>query len=890
MRWMDKLGMRARSFFHKTAVEGDLEQEVRYHVERETQARIAAGMDPVEARRAALMEFGGVENFKEECRDARRVSFAENLVQDLHYAGRVLRRSSGLTATAVLTIALGIGLNTTVFSIVDSVLLRPLPVENPQQITVLAAGAGVASFLSYADYRDLVDQSRNVFSGVLGYRLSFDGLSTKRQADRVMTCYVTSNYFSMLGLKPYAGRLISPDEGQAPGADPVLVLSYAYWKAQFGGDLSIVGREASVNGHPVTIIGIAPKGFHGLTSFAETQAYLPISMSVIQTFYSSDYRTDRSAKTLGMLARLLPGTSVPRAQAALNVIAQRLSEQDPKDDSGLKLTIYPERLARPIPIPGNPFVIVAALFLALAGMVLLLACMNVANILLVRATARQREMAVRSALGGTRSRLVRQMLTESLLLAMLGGAAGILLGIWGSAAIASVHLQLGVPVLLDFGFDWRVFAYAFAAALGTGIVVGIVPAIRASRLDLEAILHEGARTAAPRQQRLRAALIAAQVAGSLMLLIMAGLFSRSLGRVQSVDLGFDPSHLLNMSMDPHEIGYKDAQSREFYKELLARVRATPGVESAALAFTVPMRYYTMDSSPLQIEGYMAPKGEAAPVVYFNQVSPGYFDLMRTPIVSGRAFTSSDDENARHVAVINQAMAQRFWPNQNPIGRQIGLSISPKDEYEIIGVARDSKTLSIFGAMEPYFYLPLAQSFTSYETLQVRTYEPPESMVSALRGEISQLAPRLPVFDVATMQDFLVAGPLLTFRFGAVLAAAMGLLGLLLAVVGVYGVASYAASQRTREIGIRMALGARPIEILRLIFKNGAVVIGAGLLAGLVVSMAVSRIAARFLLVSSMDAPTYLFVTAVLAAAAFAAYYVPARRAMQVDPVTALRHE
>ena len=877
-------------------VDTEFEQELETHVELLAEENIRRGMAPEEARRAARLRLGGVTDLRETNHEMRGLPLIETLLQDVRYALRMLRKSPGFTFAAILTLALGIGANAAIFSIVNSALLRPLPVPDPGQIVVLASqshGGRLLGYFSYPNYLDIRNQSSAAFSDLAAYRTSFDGLGRKGQSERIFTSYVTGNFFTMLGIRPALGRLIQPSEGDVYRPDPVIVLSYAYWRSHFAGDPGIVGTKVLVDGHPVTVIGVAPKGFHGVFSFMETQGYLPMSMALVGSEFSKSMLTDRAAGPLLVLARLKPGVSLAKAQSLLGVIARRLSGEHPKSDPSLSLSAYPQTLARPSPMLHNPIIGVAAFFLALAALVLVLACVNVANLLLARAASRRRELAVRAALGGSRGRLMNQLLTESLLLAFLGGGGGVLLGMWTCAAIQSVNLGTDLPVLFDFQFDWRVFLYAFAAAVFTGVLVGIVPALRASRVAPGAVLHEGGRSLTPGRQRLRSTLVVAQVAGSLMLLVVAGLFTRSLERVQHVDLGFDSSHLLNLSMDPHEIGYSDAQGREFYQELLRRARSLPGVRSAAIAYNIPLRAYTASSAFIDVQGQTPPPGQLKPMVSFDTVSPGYFRTLRIPLDRGRTFTNSDDEKAEHVAVINEAMAKRFWPGEDPIGRKFRMSGGPEGGEkwtEVVGVVRDSRMTKLTGPEAPYFFLPLTQMFISYETLQVRTAGPPAAMVRETRNLIARTAPGWAVFDVSTMNEALSGSAVLLFRFGAVLAAALGLLGLILALVGVYGVTSYAAGQRTQEIGIRLALGARPWQILRMIFGQGALVVGVGLAIGLAGAFGAARVAGSFLIISPTDPLTFVAVPLALAAVALIACYVPARRAMRVEPTQALRYE
>jgi predicted permease len=814
--------------------------------------------------------------------------------QDLRYGSRMLAKNPGFTAVALITLALGIGVNTAIFSMVDSFLLRPLPVTDPNQLTVLAMPKKSGSLntqFSVADWQDIRTQTTGVFSDITGYQVGLDGLAVNGKSDRFLTNYVTGNYFTALGIKPALGRFILPSEGKTPGADPVLVLSYSYWEARFGKDPHIVGTKVSVDGHPVTIVGVAPKGFHGTFSLLDTQGYLPYGMAMIEN-YPSDFMTNRTQQNLYLLARLRPGVSLEQAQASLTVVAQRLTQQYPETEKDLSLRVFPERLSRPQPDSGNSLLKVSGLFLLLAALVLVLACVNVGNILLVRATVRQREMAVRAALGAARSRLIRQLLTESLLLALLGGGAGILLGAWASNLVESIQFQTDLPIRMDFGFDWRIFAYALAAALLTGIIVGIVPAIRASSANLNDLLHEGGRTLIAGRHRLRNVLVVAQVAGSLMLLIVAGLFTRSLGEAQRMDLGFDPNNVLNLMMDPNEIGYNEAQGREFYKNILPRVRALPGVESTSLAFAVPLGYIgTADT--LKIEGHLPAPGQLAPSSSFNMISPDYFQTMKIPLVRGRTFTDADDQKSPYVAIVNEKMAEEFWPHEDPIGRHFEMfSDSGHHAIQIVGIAKDSRARSLRGPMRPFFYVPLPQNYSSIATLQIRTAAAPDSMIPEVEKEIESVAPQLPVFNVQTMtQGLYTVSGLLVFQVGASLAAALGILGLILAIVGVYGVVSYAASQRTHEIGIRMALGAQPRDILKMILGQGLPIVGIGLVMGLALAFAIARLVGNFLVsVSPTDPFTYVAVSLVLVLVAVAACYIPARRAMRVDPMVALHYE
>ena len=887
-----------RSLFRKERTDAELNDELRDYFDAAVAEKIRRGMSAEQARRAVRLEMGTTDAVKEEVHSVGWEHVVETFWQDIRFALRMLRKSPAFTSIAIITLALGIGANTAIFSMVDSLLLRPLPVKDPGQLAVLAFRQGNGPLLtpfSVPDYRDIRAQTTGAFSDTLGFQLSLDGLSMNGKADRVLTNYVTGNYFEMLGLKPFLGRLILPSEGQVPGADPVVVLSYAYWESHFGGDASLIGRRILVNGRPSTVVGVAPRGFNGLYPAPGVEAFLPLAMiGTYEQGWPADFMTNRILQNLYVLARLRRGVSLAEAGAALNVVARRLSAQYPETDKGLQLSLYAERFARPDPGTAPTLIAAAALFLTLVALVLLLACANIANLLLVRASTRQREMAVRTALGAPRARLIRQLLTESILLAALGGAGGLLLGLWAGRVVGSINLGTPVNIPLYSGFDWRVFSYALGAALLTGILVGLVPALRVSRTNVSAALYESGRSVVAGKSRLRSSLVVHQVAGSLMLLVMAGLFTRSLAAVQRSDLGFDPHNVTNLVMDPSEVGYNEAQGLAFYHSLLQRIRALPAVQSASLTSSLPMSNFG-DNDYLKISGYQNPPGQGLPVLSYSVISPDYFETMRIPILQGRSFSDADTKGAPDVAIVSEEFAKRFWPNQNPIGKRFAKVSGPTNPlYEVVGVARDARFHGLSGPIDAYFYLPLAQDYalSSLQILQIHSAAPPDTVMREAESVIRSLAPDLPVFNVQTMTESLdTLNGLLIFQLGAGLAAALGLLGLTLAMVGVYGVISYSTAQRTHEIGIRVALGAQRSEILRLILREGVLIVGVGLAAGCAATLVIARLIANLLVgVGPADPLTYAAVVSVLALIAAIACSVPARRAMRVDPMVALRYE
>jgi predicted permease len=816
-----------------------------------------------------------------------------SLVQDLRYALRQLCKSPGFTAVVTATLALGIGANVTIFAIINGIILRPLPVPQPQQIAVLAVqqpGAPLGLyFLSYPQLVDFRKQS-DAFSDLFAYEVGLEGLSADNNAGHFVVSYVTGNYFSALGLKPALGRLFLPGEGEWQGSEALVVIGYSYWQKRFAGSSNVIGKQVLVDGRPATIIGVTAKQFHGTAFALDMDGYLPLSMAASGDPEMWTSRTDRRWITLG---RLRPGVSVAQAQTSISVIGTRLAQQYPATDKGLTANIIPEPLSHPVPLPNNLAAIVAGLFLLLAALILLLASANVTNLLLVRATAREGEMAIRAAMGASRARLIAQVLTESIVLALLGATAGIGLGTWAIRWVSNLRLTSVLPVSLDFGLDWRVLTYTFGAAICAGVIAGLWPALRVVRSSVNEVLREAGRgsDAGPSSHRVRGVLVAAQIAGSLMLLIVGGLFVRSLQSLQRVYVGFEADHLLNVVLDPHEVGYDKAHTTTFYKELKDRVPTLPGVQSATLAYSVPMGNYS-ESAAVTIEGRSTPAGQQPPIVSFNVVDPAYFETMKIPLVRGRSFTDADDETSVNVAIVNQTFANQFWPTEDPIGKRFTTSETKGTYWQVVGIAQNGKYGFLAEDPQPYFYLPLAQKFMSMRALQIRTSIAPEALILPVQQVIKRLDPSLPVFSLRTMTDSLAgANGFMLFRIGALLASCIGGMGLGLAVVGVYGVVSFVASQRTREIGIRVALGASRGQVLKLVLRQGVLIVLSGAAVGVVLTAGISHTVANLLVgVRATDPLTFISATVLLVGIALCACYVPAHRAMGVDPMVALHYE
>ncbi|HEY1525796.1 MAG TPA: ABC transporter permease [Candidatus Angelobacter sp.] len=819
------------------------------------------------------------------------------LLQDIRYGVRMLMKNPAMTLVAAMTLALGIGANTTIFSAVNGMMLRPLPVANADRLVVLGAQSQAANqypAFAFPDFQDIRSQAEG-FSDVFGYTLSLAGLDADGKVEPILFSYVSSNYFQALGLKPAAGRLIYGAETDKNGTENIAVLGNGYWKKRFNSDPSIVGRQIKMNGHSVTVVGVAPEGFHGTYSLVDMQAYLPLGMRTLwsQAKDKNDYWTNRDGGDLRILGVLKPGISRQQAQVSANVVAERLNQQYPETHKSVTYKLYPERLARPDPDPANGMLIVGVLFMVLAGLVLLLACSNVANIVLVRATAREREMAVRTALGAARSRIVRQLLTESLVLAALGAVLGILVGLWATRLISSIRLEVAnIPIRFDFGFDWRVFSFGIAIALMTGLLVGLAPAWRAARSDFNQVLHEGSRgILGSGKSKFRSALVVAQVAVSLMLLVVAGLFVRSSQNAEHGYLGFDPHNVLNFTMETRTIGFDEARTKQFFRDVEESVRALPGVQSVSLAATVPMGYDN-EGSRVYVEGQAATAKDANPTAYYNIIDPTYFATMRIPLVRGRLLTEQDTDKTPMVAVINEAMAKKLWSNQDALGKRFSAKGTSGPFMEVVGIAKQGKYNDPVDDTTLYYYQPLAQNPSTFATLQLRTASAPEALIPVVEEKIHNLAPGLPLTDVQTMEQSLGgANGFFLYRMGSRFTVVLGLLGLVLALVGVYSVISYAASQKTHEIGVRMALGAGRADILKMILRQGLVLVGAGLVAGMVLTFLAARgIGSLLVGVTPSDPVTLISVAVLLAAVGLVASYIPARRAMNIEPLRALKYE
>ena len=813
----------------------------------------------------------------------------ENLLKDIRYGFRLMLKSRGLTIVAVLSLALGIGANTAIFTFVDKLLLRTLPVEQPEQLVTIASHNGENTSFSYPLYKDFRDRNE-VFSGLFAYSSAPFSLSDSGDTERISGVLVSGNYFDTLGVKAALGRTFLPDEDATPGTHPVAVLSYGLWQRRFGSDPHILSKTIGLNGVTFGVVGVAPAEFTGMERGSSPEIYVPMMMENEAMPSWSNALNSRNMSWLEMMGRMKPGVSREQAQASLSVTANQIAQagEEKNIDSemvvgdGSKGQVYRVReVSKPL-----------IMLMVVVALVLLIACANVANLLLARAGVRRKEIAIRLAVGAGRGRLVRQLLTESITLSVLGGIAGLVVARW----LTNMLLAFQPPnsISLDDRLDLRVLGFSLMLSLVTGIVFGLAPALQASRPDLVSALKDETPTVGRGARRLsmRNLLVVAQVALSLMVLIGAGLCVRSLQNLISIDAGFDPAKVMVMSLDLALNGYKEAQGQQFYSEAVERVSALPGVESVSLAAVVPLGGGGMRRS-VQVEGYTQQPGEPPLNFNMNVIGLNYFRTMGMPLAQGRDFGPQDREGAPRVVIINETVARRYWPDQSAVGRHLnfgGIGGRPDQLIEIVGVVKDSKYRSLTEGPTTAMFLPLAQFYRANMALHVRAATDPKEMVAAVRREVQMMDANLPVYNIKTLAEQ-KSSSLYTSRMAATLLTFFGLLALLLAAIGIYGVMAYSVNRRTREIGIRMALGAQRADVLKLVMGEGLILVVAGLAVGLGVTFALTRVIASLLYgVSATDTATFIIISVVLAGVALGACFVPARRATKVDPMVALRYE
>jgi predicted permease len=881
------LTRRFAALFRQKQLEQELDAEVRSHLEMAVETNLRSGMSAEDARREALRGFGGVEQTKELYRERRGVPMIETTIQDLRFGLRILRRSPGFSVLAILCLTLGIGANAAVFSWVEGILFRPYPAVNHQERLLALGGTERGETggtpLSWPDFADL-QRSSTLFETLFVSKITGTTLSIGDRAERTTGSIVSANYFDAIGVHPVLGRGFEPGEDAGRNAHPVTVISYQLWQGRYKGDPQIIGKTQRLNGVLHTIVGVTPEGFYGTFVGWAMQFWVPASMEEI--FESGGYKLeDRGARWIEAYGRLKPGVTREQAQQETSAVAKRLEADYPDTNRGRSMQVWP--------LWQTPFnnartlLPTLEIMLAVVFFVLLIACANVGNLLLVRSFARRHEMTVRLAIGASRGRLMKQLLTEGVILSAFGAAGGLLVAHWCRHALVLLFpARGGVSMHLPGEIDWRVLAGSAGVCLIATLVVGLVPAMQSGRIDLAgALKSDSAGVVGSRGKAwVRSGLVVVQVSLSFVLLVGAGLLLQSLQRIRNSSPGFSTHGVLSTAVDLVSAGYDAQRAKNFQDELMERVKALPGVESAVFARATPLGYGSYSESPIAVDGYQPPP-EEQPAVEYNEVGPDYFVTMGIPLVSGREFTRADDEKAALVAVVNETMAGRYWRGKDPIGERVQV----KGRWmRVVGVAKDSKYRSVRETPKPFFYVPWRQNFSVGGGLYVRTPLSPETMATALAREVHALDVSLAPYEMITMQEQ-VDRSTSPQKVAVTLVGVLGGLALLLAAIGLYGVMSYAVSQSARELGLRMALGADASNVWRLVMSRGLALVAGGVVLGAAVALGLTRLMGNLLYkVSPRDPLAFGTAFAVMTIAALAACLFPALRATRTDPARALR--
>jgi predicted permease len=824
----------------------------------------------------------------------------QTLWQDVRYAIRMLVKNPGFSAIAILSLALGIGANTTIFTIVNAILLHPLPVKDISRLVEVdtvdtktrVTAANVTKLgMSYPNCQDYARESQ-VFAGLVCFAgplpLTWSGGTEPKQ---VLGQMVTANYFEVLGLTPKLGRFFLSDEDTKPGGNNVAVLSYSLWVNKFGSDPSVVGKVMTLNATPYTVIGVGPRGFKGTFIFGSAEeVWVPVSMypQVLAGFFKDNFK-DRRFLDITAFGRLNDGVSLNSAEASLKTVASQLEKAFPKDNASRSVALTPLGDAAVGVNNRGQIVLVGGLMMGIVGLVLLIACVNVANLLLAQAARREKEMGLRAALGASRSRVIRQLLTESLVLAILAGIVGIAIAYGGRALLWSFRPPFILAGDVDISFDSHVLFFTLSVSLLTAVVIGLAPSIKVAKPNLMEVLKVGGRSGSVSwtRNRVRGLLVVTEIALALVALVGAGLFVRSMQNAQRVDPGFESRNLFVFAFDLGALHYEEGRGQQYFRSAIERAEASPGVASATVATNFPLGGgFARTVFP---EGEDEASGYRGTLTQLNDIAPNFFKTLRIPLVSGREFTDADRKDTTQVAIVSEAMAKQFWPNQNAIGKRFHF-FGEKNLREIVGIAHDTVINAIGEEPQPLAYLPMTQDYSPAATMQVRTTGRPEPVIATVRSRVQSLDTNLALTNWNTVGELLDQG-LWAPRIGAALLAVFGVIALILAVVGVYGVLSYSVNQQTREIGIRMAMGAQTGSVLSLVVKQGMRLAIVGLILGLLLAFAVMRVLSSLLFeVSAHDPLIFGGVTLILATAAVLACYIPARRAARVDPLVALRYE
>lgn len=815
----------------------------------------------------------------------------DTLFKDTRYAIRSFAKHPGFAAIAVITLALGIGANTAIFSLVNTVLLRRLPVPQPEQIVSVALRGKADSILafSYPNYKDFRDRNQ-VLSGLLAYRFVPISLSRDATNERVWGYEVSGNYFDMLGVQAIKGRTFLPEEDATRLSHPVAVVSHGAWQRRFAGDPDLVGKEIRLNNHPFKIIGIAPEGFKGTEMVYTPEIWLPISM-IEWIEPGAGWIDNRNAGNLFGIGRLKAGVGVDEAEASLNLLARQLAKEYPDTNEGQTVQLTPPGFV--IPDLRGSVVSFTWILMAAVGLVLLITCINLAGLLLARATDRRREIAIRLALGASRRRLIRQLLTESILLSLAGGVAGFWLALWIINLLLAFRPPIDFPLTIDVSVDWRVLLFSLGISLLAGAAFGLAPALQATRPVLTSALKDTTSQAGYSRSRLRSGLVVVQLALSLMILIGAGLMVRALQQLRTMSPGFDPSNALTVSFDLGLQGYDQAKGEQFYRQVVERVESLPGVKSASVTTNIPLGL-NYSSNNVYVEGQPLERGTNLPVAMVASIGPRYFETMGTTLLHGREFTYQDRQDTENVAIVNETFVRRLIPDaasgEFALGRRVSFNGGQGPFVRIVGVSRDGKYFNISEEPRSFIWAPLSQNYNSSASLVVRTTGDSQAALAGVRNTVRALDLNLPLYDVKTLTEHMRLA-LFPGRIAATMLGAFGLVALILAAIGIYGVTSYSVAQRTREIGIRMALGARLGDVLKLVIGSGLKLVAIGVGLGLVGAYVLTRALTSLLNgVSPTDPVTFIFVSLLLIAVALLATYIPARRATKVDPLVALRYE
>jgi predicted permease len=896
MKSLKRFFSRLSSLASRRAQDERLREEIEGHIALQTAENLRAGLSRVEARRQALLKFGGVEAIKQDYRAKRGLPFIENVIQDIRFAFRSLRRTPGLTAFVVITLALGIGMTSATFSMVDALIFRPYPVPHPSSIVTLVSTTHDSPFddFSYREYLDIRDKTTSYVGVVANADMEAVGFSaeagtTPRIKGGMM---VSGNYFHVLGVEPRLGRGFRQDEDQVPGRNPVVVLGPDFWRHEFAGDQSVLGRTILLNGTKFTVIGVAPDRFPGMLTFGDPDFYMPLAMApVFTTNLQKNFFEDRDDRELSVKARLKPGVTLEQARNELAVIAKNFESEYPQVNRSRGAAVYTQFQTRTIEDDNWKF---GVIFLILALAVLLVACTNVAGLLLSRARARAREIAVRLALGAGRLRLIRLLLTESLVLATFGGLAGIAIGYgvveWFHSK-QSIVFATELPMAVPFHMDKRVLLACVALSALSALLCGLAPALQSTRVDLVSAL-KSADVDVPVRKRLwgRNMLVVAQVAMSLMLLTASFLMARGFQHDLTEGHSFAKDHLLMTRFDPRLIQYNATQTQQFYKLLAERIRETPGVQSEALMQNVPLGVDDFDGMTFVPDGFQMPPDRANFNSTMDTIDEGYFATMGIPILRGRAFLPSDTADSPRVAIVNEHFAKHYWPSGDAVGKHIRLDSSAGTPLEIVGVAQTIRSQNMASATD-FLYLPLAQHPVARMTLMLRSSGDPLQLVQPVKDVVRSLDSNLPMLQTRPYEDFYLNQAVRGPRIAIDLVGSMGLVGLLLAVAGLYGLVAYNVSRRTREIGIRIALGAASSDVLRLVLGKGLVLVGLGTVIGLAMGFALEQLMNSMLFDSGgVDILAYAIVVPTMFLVTMLAAYVPARRATNIAPTQALRYE